>query len=244
MNIKKNIKILSITVLLCLSVKVMWSLQKNSTTASSTDIKHLPIETEYMANSKQIRKIMISIAEHEKVSRSVLQKLKIALDRNQMFFKESEAHQNLHEFLFGKGNDQFNDYDLFYKVRDVLFLNVNEKFDTNSFAAAVQLPGLFRDALSNNVELSEYLDELVIDFSIAAPLTMVKYLDKCSKDEFDLVFRELSMYLYEIPGKREELDSELAKISTKEKKYVKTIEKIRRRINEGVEYCGFQNCID
>ena len=129
------------------------------------------------------------------------------------------------------------DYSNFGNVVAKLKLNIKNHTDINSFIAMVRMVHLLCPVVLDNVEWNEWLDLIVMEFALASPLTMVKYLDECSQDEFDLVFLELNKYIYEIPGKRAELDSELVKISAKEKKYVETIAKIRNRMNKDcVEY--------
>ena len=231
MNINKNVKIL-LTTLFCLISGAVWCVPKNSSTTSLTNTNQLPTEAECIANTKQIRDIMINISTDGTVSRSVLQKLDIALDKNRVFFEKHEKDGNIRELLFGENRNSINDYDLFWDTTWILRQNVKGKFDTNIFAVIARMPASLRNVVKNSAEWSEYLDEIVLKFALDAPLTMVKYLNKCSKDEFDSVFHELYLYLYEIPGKKEELDFKLAKISTQEKKYAKIIEKIRSRINE------------
>ena len=219
--------------------------QKNSSLISTADIKQLPTEAECIANTKQIRDVMSRISESKTVIQSDLQILYSALDKNRKLFEEFREHQNIRELLFGESRGPIDDLALFYSTEDTLLLNVKINLDTNSFAASVRLPSLLRTVVIRSAEWSEYLDEMVIGFSLAAPLTMVKYLGECTQDEFDEVFGELYIYLYEIPGKRAELDSKLIEISVQEKKYTETIEKIRNRLNEdNIKYCSINNCIE
>jgi len=236
MNIKNTSKILSAITILCLSNVAIWCVQKSSVIASFNDINHTPTETECIANTKQIRNLMAVISENGTVSKSVLQELRVALDKNQEFFKKSEEHPNIRELLFGKEGYSDYDYDLFDMVKGVLLLNVKEKLDINSFAASVLLQTSLRNVIRNSVEWSEYLEETVKDLALSSPLTMVKYLDGCTQDEFDLFFKQVYL-IYEIPGKRKYLDTELAKISATEKMHSETIEKIRNRMSKDcVEY--------
>ena len=227
MNARKKINIFSIIIFLCLSSEVVFSEQKNSSIISPADIDH-KLKTESIANAKKIRDIMAGISKSRTVPRVILHELGNALEKNQVFFKKYQADENIRKHLYGEKNDAVSDYSLFWETRNVLLLNAQKKLDTYCFAAAVQMAATLNfDVYS--AEWSGYMDKLVIDFALAAPLTMVKYLEKCTQDEFDSVFIELN-YIYELPEKRKELEAELIKISIKEKKYTQTIEKIISRM--------------
>jgi len=232
MNTRKSIKISVVLVLVCFFMEPAVCATKSDLIGINQSLN----EADCIANTKQIRENMTRISENKKVSQSDLQRLHTALRKNQEFYQNSEKYQNIRELLFGHGEKRFNDYDLFYKFTDVLLMYAQKKLDTNSFATAVWLPTLLRDVLSDNAELGEYWIEIAMDFALAAPFTMVKYLDVCSQNEFDLFFLRLT-FLYEFPSKRKELESELIKISAKEKKYAEIIEKIIRHINKDcIEY--------
>ena len=135
------------------------------------------------------------------------------------------------EFIIKNYQQHMEDYSNFDNVKATLMSNVKTRTDINSFAAMVKIVNLLRPLIQNNAEWSGSLDFIIMDFAIASPLTMIKYLDQCSQDEFDVVFWELPM-IYHFPDKGDKLESELVRVSTEEKKYAKTAEKIRIRMKE------------
>lgn len=237
-NPKESMKVLSIILFICLFNEAIWCAQKNDLNMSSADIGQRLTEAECMANTKQIRDIIKRMSENKKVSRSILQNMHTALDKNRVCFEKSKENGNLSETLFGEGIAGIDDYDLFWKVKDVFILNVKEKLDTKSFAASVWMSTSLRNVVQDNAEWSEYLYEIVIDFALASPLTMVKYLYECPQDEFDSTFSWLE-WIYDAQEKRKELESALVQISVNEKKYAKTVDRIINRMKEDcIKYYG------
>jgi len=245
MSIKRNVKILSVVVFLCLFSETTLGAQKNNLIVSSADINQLQDEAECIANTRQIRNIFASILKQKSVSVETVQKLDGALRKNLYFFEKYKDNDDIIINLFGAvvgvnaskeiftKNYQQNmeDYDSFHNIVTVLMANVKNHKDIRSFATLLKIVDSLHPVVQNNVEWDEYLYGIVIDFSLASPLTILRYLDRCSQDEFDLFFRGIE-WIYDTVEKRKELEAELAKISLKEKKYTKTVDKIISRMKE------------
>jgi len=245
MNINKKIIVFPIVIFLCLSSELILGEQKNNSIESPNDINQLQIEAKCIANTKQIRSLLVIMSEQESISAETLQKIEELLQNNLNFFKKSNDDENVVANLFGtlggiKASEErimknyqqhMEDYSNFNNVKATLVSNVKTRIDINSFAAMVKIVNLLRPLIQNNAEWSGSLDFIIMDFVLTSPLTMIKYLDQCSQDEFDVVFWELPM-IYNFPDKRDKIESELVRISTEEKKYTKTAEKTRSRMKE------------
>jgi len=233
MNANKNIRIL-LVVFLCLTCQIVWCRSQNSSAALSIEgiQQAAPTEAECAAIAQEIRELMKILSEQDAASPEILQKLEVALEKNRLFYEGVGDRQNSRSLLFGSGmyKQESEDYAIFLKTIKVLFANAKSKNDIFSFATASRMVNLLWPVVRNNVEWSEYLEDLTADLALDAPQTMVKYLAQSAPDEFNSFMAGL-MILCERPDRRAKLDDELIQLDINEDQYIHIIEKIRSKLD-------------
>lgn len=188
---------------------------------------------------QHVRKNMRDLLKRGIGSNETVNQLVQLFENNRTLFDKDGDGSNSQAGIFGAGVCQKGgeDYDLFRNTMDVLARDAKTRVGSTSFAATAHIIDFVRPIVRYDAEWSEYMDWVIIDLSLDAPKAMVEYLTGCSTDEFRIVMSDLS-FVCEIDELRERLDNELKKYDAiDEGGYTRTIEKIRKDLNEKYPGC-------